>query len=42
MPDPIIEKKKRIIDLTQREYESLGINEQRTETIPFYNWLEEE
>ncbi|MCC2359090.1 hypothetical protein [Bacillus paranthracis] len=43
MPDPITnEGKKRVVDLTQREYESLELKEQRKGTIPFYNWLEQE
>ncbi|OUA63049.1 hypothetical protein [Bacillus thuringiensis] len=43
MPDPIIdEEKKRLVDLTQRDYESLALKEQRTRTIPLYNWLEQE
>ncbi|MFK4292418.1 helix-turn-helix transcriptional regulator [Bacillus sp. RC250] len=43
MPDPITNgEKKRLVDLTQRDYESLALNEQRTGTIPLYNWLEQE
>lgn len=43
MPDPIIdEEKKRLVDLTQRDYESLALKEKRTGTIPLYNWLEQE
>ncbi|MFY0216934.1 helix-turn-helix transcriptional regulator [Bacillus cereus] len=43
MPDPITNgEKKRLVDLTQREYESLELKEQQTGTIPLYNWLEQE
>jgi len=43
MPDPIADgEKKRLVDLTQRDYESLVLKEQQTETIPLYNWLEQE
>jgi len=42
MPDPITNVvKKRLIELTQQEYEKLGLNEQQTEKVPFYNWLEQ-
>ncbi|PGF22578.1 hypothetical protein CON27_08255 [Bacillus thuringiensis] len=43
MPDPITNgEKKRMVDLTQREYELLELKEQQTGTTPFYNWLEQE
>ncbi len=43
MPDPITNgEKKRLVNLTQRDYESSGLKEQRTGTIPLYNWLEQE
>lgn len=43
MPDPITNgEKKKLVDFTQRDYESLGSKGQRTGTIPLYNWLEQE
>ncbi|RAS80723.1 hypothetical protein [Priestia endophytica] len=42
MPDPITnEEKKRLVDFTQHDYESSTLKEQRTGTIPLYNWLEQ-
>lgn len=41
-PDPISNvRKKRLVDLTQQEYEMLEFSEKRTLNFPFYNWLEE-
>ena len=43
IPDPISNtKKKSFIDLTQRDLEESGLNQQQTRKLPFYNWLEEE
>ncbi len=43
MPDPITNVvKKKLIELTQQEYEKIGLNEQHTKKVPFYNWLEQE
>ncbi|MFJ7817396.1 helix-turn-helix transcriptional regulator [Bacillus toyonensis] len=42
-PDPITyEKKKSLVDFTQRDFEGFGLKEQRTGKIPLYNWLEQE
>lgn len=43
MPDPITNgEKKRLVDLTQRDYESSILKEPQTGTISLYNWLEQE
>jgi len=43
MPDPITNgAKKKLVDFTQHDYKSSPLNEQRTGTIPLYNWLKEE
>lgn len=42
-PDPItIGKKKLLVDLTQKDYEEMGLGEQQTRKIPLYNWLEQD
>ncbi|MFA2690105.1 hypothetical protein [Bacillus mycoides] len=42
-PDPItIEKKKSLVDLTQRDYEEMGLDEQQTGKASLYNWLEQD
>ncbi|MGE7633640.1 helix-turn-helix transcriptional regulator [Bacillus paramycoides] len=42
-PDPItIEKKKSLVDLTQRDYEEMGLDEQQTGKVSLYNWLEQD
>ncbi|MCT4573560.1 hypothetical protein N3930_41715, partial [Bacillus thuringiensis] len=40
-PDPITdEKKKSLVDFTQRDFEGGGLKEQSMGKIPLYNWLE--
>lgn len=42
IPDPITDgDKKKLVDLTQRDYESLALNEGSRGTMPLYNWLEQ-
>ncbi|WP_336745922.1 helix-turn-helix domain-containing protein [Bacillus cereus] len=41
-PDPItIKKKKSLVDLTQRDYEEMGLDEQQAGKVLLYNWLEQ-
>lgn len=43
IPDPIENvENKRLIELTQHDFERDGLSEQRTTKLPFYNWLEQE
>ncbi|WP_144491998.1 MULTISPECIES: AlpA family transcriptional regulator [Bacillus cereus group] len=42
-PDPItIEKNKSLVDLTQRDYEEMVLEEKRTGKVSLYNWLEQD
>ncbi|MED1304562.1 hypothetical protein BK704_09790 [[Bacillus thuringiensis] serovar konkukian] len=42
-PDPIIiEKKKSLVDLTQRDYEEMDLDEQQAGKVLLYNWLEQD